>query len=191
MDTKHNGFKHLTTASELQSLMNDIGITQGHLSAVIRAAYRVEGMCEEDFSDLQGLIGAALTLAQSVQEQFQSAEALAGGVRQRLEGKPEPNDRLQAETLMQMFEALAMCGKGFSAYRLARLASILGAHAKHDPELKPVFDFWIGWMPVSLGIQTSIDNSVERASGKFSVGVVHAPGGADAVIGATSAEGRQ
>jgi len=191
MDTTHNGFKHLTTASELQSLLNDISMTHLRLLAVLRAADRVEGMSEDDVSDLLGLAGAALGLAQSANEQMSSAEQLAGAMRQRLEGKPEPGDRLQGETILQMFEALAKRGEGFSAYRLGCLASILGAHAKHDPELQPVFEAWIGWMAGSLGIGTSIDKSVERVCGKFSVGVVHAPGGADAVIRATSAEGRQ
>ncbi len=191
MDTKSNGFTHLTSASELQSLINEIGMTHGRLSSVLRAAYRIDDDDEQSFNDLKYLIDVAVNLAQSAEEQSQSAEGLAGGVRQRLEGKPEPGDRLQGEVILQMFEALAKRGEGFSAYRLARLASILGAHAKHDSELQPVFEAWIGWMAGSLGILTSIDKSVERACGEFSVGVVHAPGGADAVIRASSAEGRQ
>jgi hypothetical protein len=182
MNTRDNSFEHLTTASELQSLLNDIGRTHGRLSSVLRAAYRIDDNSEESFNDLKYLIDVAVNLAQSAEEQSEDAEALAGGVRQRLEGKPEPGDRLQGETILQMFEAIVRRGEGFSAYRLGRLASILGAHAKHDLELQPVLDAWIGWM-AGLGIQTSINKSVQRTSGEFSVGIVSAPGGADAVIG--------
>lgn len=184
MNTKHNGFTHLTTASELQSFLDDIQLVLMRLSSVLRVASRIDDNTEESFGDLKSLIYVAADLAQSAEEQSQSTEELAVGLRQRLEGKPEPGDRLQGETILQMFEAIVRRGEGFSAYRLARLASILGAHARHDSELRPVLDSWIGWM-ASLGIQTSVDKSVERATGEFSIGIVSAPGGADAVIRTT------
>lgn len=178
---------NLTTASELQDLLNDIQLVHMRLLSVLRAASRIDDNTKEGFGDLRLLVDVAIDLAQSAEDQGDSAEAMAGGVRQRLEGNPEPGDRLQGETILQMFEALVRRGEGFSAYRLARLASILGAHAKHDSELRPVLDSWIGWM-ASLGIQTSIDKSVERATGEFSICIVSAPGGADAVIHTTELE---
>ncbi len=185
-----NARGHLTQASELQSLLNCIGITHGRLLSVLRAAYRIDDDEEESLNDLRYLVDVAVNLAQSAEEQSQSAEGLAGGLRQRLEGAPEPGDRLQGDVILKMFDAIIRRGEGFSAFRLAQLASVLGAHAKHDPGLQPVFDTWIGWM-LSLGIRTSINKSVERATGECYVGVVSAPGGADAVIRAASEEGRQ
>lgn len=181
-NTRHNGFRHLTTASELQSHLNDLQLVHMRLLSVLRAASRIEDSSKESCSDMRLLIDVAVDLAQSADEQSESAEEMAGDVSQRLEGKPEPGDRLQEETLAQMFEALARRGEGFSAFRLAELASILRAHAEHAPDLAPAFDTWIAWMS-GLGIETAIDTSVERAWGNFSVGVTRAPGGADAVIG--------
>lgn len=176
-----NARAHLTQASELQSLLNDIGMTHGRLSSVLRAAYRIDDNDEESFNDLKYLIDVAVNLAQSAEEQSQSAEGLAGGVRQRLEGAPEPGDRLQGDVILKMFDAIIRRGEGFSAFRLAKLASVLGAHAKHDSGLQPAFDTWIGWM-LSLGIKTAICRGPENADGGFRVGIIDAPGGADAVI---------
>ena len=188
MPTKRNRFTHLTTAGNLQDKLLDLAFTLDRLHSLLKVACGLDfdelSNSEDAVEDLLNVAWLATDLAAGASEKCDEAAGQAGGLRQRMEGKPEAGDRLQGETILQMFEALIRRGEGFSAYRLSRLASMLGAHAKHDPGLRSVLDVWIRWM-ASLGIRTSINKSAERATGEFSIGIVSAPGGADAVIRAT------
>ncbi len=182
-----NARGHLTQASELHDRMFDLGSTLSRLRSVLRLARDMEfeslSNDEDALEDLCNAVCISVDMATTAKASCDEAEAQAGGLAQRMEGKPAPGDRIPAETLCEMFEALANRGNGRTPHQLSNLASVLGAYAEQDQALRPAFDTWMMWM-FALGIKTAVDHSVKERMGQLRIYPTSAPGGIHTPIGA-------